>query len=140
MFHIHNAPFKSPFLFFFVHFQYCLRKWSVKRNLATILPSKPKLSEKLQRFNVIEGSIEMLNCSPRVHREYTFWASGNGAVQNVFRDHPETCFLLCCPSIYFKMSSELRFIKVFWKKLHCEMKIFFLVFVDFKSFFQKIWY
>ena len=31
------------------------------RNLAVILPLKSKFSEKLQRFNAIDGSIEMLN-------------------------------------------------------------------------------
>ena len=110
MFHIHNATFISPFLFFFVHFQYCLRKWSIKRNLATILPSKPKLSGKFQRFNAIEGSIEMLNCSPRVHREYTFWASGNGTVQ--------ICFLRSSRNMFFAVLPEYIFQNVEWVEVH----------------------
>ena len=32
----------------------------IERNLATILPFKSKLSGKFQRFNAIDGSIDML--------------------------------------------------------------------------------
>ena len=36
---------------------------TVMRNLATISPLKSKLSKQFQRFNAIDGSIEMLkNC------------------------------------------------------------------------------
>ena len=37
--------------------------WRYKRNLATILPLKSKLSEKFQRFNAIDKSIKMLKKS-----------------------------------------------------------------------------
>ena len=39
------------------------RKCFLKRNLATILPLKLKLSGKFQSFNAIDGSIEMLKNS-----------------------------------------------------------------------------
>ena len=42
---------------------YIERKWLLITNLATILPLKSKLSEKFQRFNVIDGNIEMLKNS-----------------------------------------------------------------------------
>ena len=37
--------------------------WLLKRNLAIILPLKSKLSGKFQRFNAIDGNIEMLKYS-----------------------------------------------------------------------------
>ena len=37
--------------------------WHLVRNLATTLPLKSKLSGKSQRFNAIDGSIEMLKNS-----------------------------------------------------------------------------
>ena len=43
---------------------YIERKLLLKRNLATILPLKFKLSGKFQRFNAINGSIQMLKNSP----------------------------------------------------------------------------
>ena len=42
---------------------YIERKWFLMRNLATTLLFKPKLSGKFQRFNAIDGSIEMLENS-----------------------------------------------------------------------------
>ena len=42
---------------------YIEKKLLLMRNLATILPLKFKLSEKFQRFNIINGSIEMLKNS-----------------------------------------------------------------------------
>ena len=46
---------------FIVIFLYTERKWPLKRNLATILPLKSKLSGKFQSLNAIDGSIEVLN-------------------------------------------------------------------------------
>ena len=46
---------------FIVILFYIEKKWLLMRNLAVILPLKSKFSEKLQRFNAIDGSIEMLN-------------------------------------------------------------------------------
>ena len=44
------------------------RKWHIKGNLATILPLKSKLSGKFERFNAIDGSIQMLknSCVPKI--------------------------------------------------------------------------
>ena len=42
---------------------YAERKWLLMRNSATILPLKSKLSLKFQRFNTIDGNIEMLKNS-----------------------------------------------------------------------------
>ena len=39
------------------------RKWLLKRNLTIILPLKSKFSGKCQRFNAIDGIIEMLKNS-----------------------------------------------------------------------------
>ena len=39
------------------------RKWLLKKNLATILPLKFKLSGKFQRFNATDGNIEMTKSS-----------------------------------------------------------------------------
>ena len=50
-------------LSFFVILRYIERKWHLKRRLASILPSNSKLAGKFQRFNAIDGSIEMLNNS-----------------------------------------------------------------------------
>ena len=44
----------------FVTLLYIERKWLLMRNLATVLPLKSKLSGKFQRFNVVNGSMEML--------------------------------------------------------------------------------
>ena len=42
---------------------YIERKYFLKRNLATILPLKSKLSRKFQSFNTIDGSIKMMKNS-----------------------------------------------------------------------------
>ena len=42
---------------------YIERMWHLVRNLATTLPLKSKLSGKFQRFNAVDGSIEMLKNS-----------------------------------------------------------------------------
>ena len=44
----------------FVTLLYIERKWLLMRDLATVLPSKSKLSGKFQRFNTVNGSMEML--------------------------------------------------------------------------------
>ena len=44
----------------YCHLIYYERKWLLMTNLATILPLKPKLCWKFQRFNAIDGSIKML--------------------------------------------------------------------------------
>ena len=44
----------------FVTLLYIERKWLLMRNLATVLPLKSKLSGKFQRFNAVNGSMEML--------------------------------------------------------------------------------
>ena len=46
--------------YFIVILFYIRRKWLLMRNLATILPLKSKLPGKLQHFNAIAGSAEML--------------------------------------------------------------------------------
>ena len=46
-----------------VNLSYYFIKWLLKRNLATILPLKSKLPGKFQRFNAIDGSIEILKNS-----------------------------------------------------------------------------
>ena len=46
-------------LSFFVILRYIVRKWLLKRRLASILPLNSKLPGKFQRFNAIDGSIEM---------------------------------------------------------------------------------
>ena len=48
---------------FIVIFLYIERRWLLKRNVATILPVKSKLSGKFQRFNTIDGRIGMLQNS-----------------------------------------------------------------------------
>ena len=48
---------------FIVTLSYIERKLLFMTNLATILPLKSKLSGKFQRFNAIDGSIEMLKNS-----------------------------------------------------------------------------
>ena len=55
----------APWLicYFIAIFLYTERKLLLNRNLATILPLKVKLSGKVQRFNAIDGNVEMLkNC------------------------------------------------------------------------------
>ena len=53
----------SLICFFIVEFFYIERKWLLMRSLATILPLKSKLSEKFQRFNILDRfSIKMKNC------------------------------------------------------------------------------
>ena len=53
--------FISPWLICcFVILSYIDRMWIFKRNLARTLPLKSKLSEKFQRFDAVNGSIEML--------------------------------------------------------------------------------
>ena len=49
--------------YFFVILFYIEGKWLLMRNVAKILPLKSKLSGKLQRFNAIDRSIEMLQNS-----------------------------------------------------------------------------
>ena len=48
----------GPMFFLSILF-YIERKWLLVRNLAIILPLKSKLSEKFQRFNAIDKSIEI---------------------------------------------------------------------------------
>ena len=49
---------------YFIVISFCIeRKRFLMRNLATILPLKPKLSGKFQRFNAIDGSIKLLKKS-----------------------------------------------------------------------------
>ena len=49
--------------YFIVVLFYIERKRLFMRTLATILPLKPKLSGKFQRFNAIDGSIKMMKNS-----------------------------------------------------------------------------
>ena len=42
---------------------YIERKWLLMRNLTTVSPWKSELSGQFQRFNAIDGSIEMLRNS-----------------------------------------------------------------------------
>ena len=47
----------------FIDIFYAGTKWLLMRKFATILALKSKLSAKFQRFNAIDGSIEMIkNC------------------------------------------------------------------------------
>ena len=52
------APWLICCLFFTL--LYIERKWLLMRNLATVLPLKSKLSGKFQRFNAVNGSMEIL--------------------------------------------------------------------------------
>ena len=51
------------------------RKWLLRKNLATILLLKSKLSGEFQRFNAIDGSIEMLKISINMKNLKTFYES-----------------------------------------------------------------
>ena len=69
--------------------------------------------------------------------------AGLGRLEWCFFWHQaETCCWLSCRNIFFIMLSELRFIK--WVRVLSETVLynewsFFLVFVGFETFYQKIW-
>ena len=75
----------------------------------------------------------------QVLQKSSSWACTNGAVQMFFLTATRNMFWLCCGSIVFIMLSELRNIKwVRFFKRNCivKVKIFFLVFVGFDTFYQ----
>ena len=58
-----DAPFECPHGLFIVSLPYIDRRCLLKKNFATILPLKSKLSGKFQSFNATDASIEMLKNS-----------------------------------------------------------------------------
>ena len=59
-----KCHYASDMLFkYFIVISFIERKLLLKRNLATILPMKSKLSRKFQPFNVIDRSREMVENS-----------------------------------------------------------------------------
>ena len=83
----------------FVTLFYIEKKQLLMRNLATVLPLKSKLSGKFQRFNVVNGSMEMLINSSTYKKFKLKWTILKhikqwAALRKLFNRPPDKSFLL----------------------------------------------
>ena len=128
----------------FVTLLYIERKWLLMRNLATVLPLKSKLSGKFQRFNAVNGSMEMLISSwisKKIKLKWTIKTfKQSAALRKLFSPPPDKNFqrhwnknflteiysniqtfvfqvLRKCSSLAFRNGA----MQMFWAKLYCKM-------------------